>query len=331
MKPHSEDESGIRLESGLWLDQPDARAQIQARKAAGLLDEAQAARLGEFVENGYMVLDLDVDPKQLDAVVEGVDRLWRERPHDIAYACDSPARPMQRADPATDRRKRYRIHDLHSHVPAARDLYLHPQIHREIQCVLGEHAVAIQSLFFEYGSEQMLHRDPVIVPTGAPGHLLAAWIALEDISPDCGALVYVPGSHTLPYYAFGPGQYMYDSNTMGDAEAQAAFAFDEAQCQQHDLEPRLFTAKKGQALIWHASLRHGGSPVRDPSLTRKSLVVHFSAVDTYQERGITVFDAVEAKEDDGSGGERPRIMMTKNVLHENGCAGYDNPMLGSVP
>lgn len=317
---------GIVLDSGLWLDQPDAKARIDARHAAGTIDAGQAERLRDFVDHGYMVLDLDVEPELLDAVVDGVDRLWRERPADLAYACDSPARPMRRADPATERRKRYRIHDLHSHVPAARALYLHPQIHREIQAILGEHAVAIQSLFFEYGSEQMLHRDPVVVPTGAPGHLLAAWIALEDISPECGALVYVPGSHTLPYYAFGPGQYMYDASTMGDAEAQAAFAFDEAQCQRHGLEPKLFTAKKGQALIWHASLRHGGSPVRDPDLTRKSLVVHFSAADTYRERGITVFDAVETE---GGVEERPRIMMTDRVLREDGCAGYDNPMLGS--
>lgn len=313
-------DAGIELASDLWLDQGDAAAQIDARRAAGDLDAEQAERLRFFAQNGYLIFKLALPARALDEVVAGVDRLWQERPADLAYACDSPARPMSRADPATERRQRYRIHDLHSHLPAALDLYLSPQIHRWVKLILGPDAVAIQSLFFEYGSQQILHRDPVVVPTGAPAHLVAAWIALEDISPDCGALVYVPGSHRLPYYAFAPGQHMWDAATMGDAEAQAAFAFDDAQCRAHGLEPKLLTAKKGEVLIWHASLRHGGGPVRDPGLTRKSLVVHYSRRATYGgRRAITVFDRDDAN---------PRVMETDQLVERGGCAGFESPMCG---
>ena len=34
-------------------------------------------------------------------------------------------------------------------------------------------------------------------------------------------------------------------------------------------------AKKGDILVWHADLAHGGSPVTRPELTRQSLVGHF--------------------------------------------------------
>jgi hypothetical protein len=34
-------------------------------------------------------------------------------------------------------------------------------------------------------------------------------------------------------------------------------------------------AKKGDVLIWHADLMHGGAPIEDPKRTRKSLVAHF--------------------------------------------------------
>jgi ectoine hydroxylase-related dioxygenase (phytanoyl-CoA dioxygenase family) len=33
---------------------------------------------------------------------------------------------------------------------------------------------------------------------------------------------------------------------------------------------------RGDALIWHADLAHGGSPVTQPGLTRKSLVTHYT-------------------------------------------------------
>ena len=35
------------------------------------------------------------------------------------------------------------------------------------------------------------------------------------------------------------------------------------------------TDRKGDVLIWSADLAHGGSPVTDRSLTRKSLVGHY--------------------------------------------------------
>ena len=40
-----------------------------------------------------------------------------------------------------------------------------------------------------------------------------------------------------------------------------------------------FLPKKGDALIWHADLVHGGSPRTDRDLTRWSLVSHFCPLD----------------------------------------------------
>lgn len=314
---------GLHLSSGLWVDAPDAAATVERRRAAGELSAGDAERLLRFVEEGYVVFPLGVDEALLDAVPAGIEDLWRERPADVAFASDSPALPMSRADEARHRHTRYRIHDLHSHLEAALALYLHPEIHRLARLVLGDGAVAIQSLYFEFGSEQILHRDPVVVPTGRPGHLLAAWIALEDISPDCGALVYIPGSHRLPYYEFAPGEYAFDSRRMGEAEVLAATAFDDEQARRAGLEPRLFTAKKGEVLLWHGSLRHGGAPVRDPRLTRKSLVVHFSTRPGYSRRAITVWDEVD-------GEERPRVMATERLVERGGAVGFASPMQGEA-
>ena len=44
---------------------------------------------------------------------------------------------------------------------------------------------------------------------------------------------------------------------------------------EQQLEPEYFYAEPGDMLIWHSQLFHGGSPIKDKSKTRKSLVTHY--------------------------------------------------------
>lgn len=313
---------GVFVPSSLWLDQDDAHQRIAEKLDRGTIDAAAARNLEHFAEHGYLIFPLEADSATLDAVPEAVDRAWRDRPADLAYAYDGPARSMRYADPSRDRRSRYRIHDLHSHSTAALELYLHRQIFRWVELILGEEPVAIQSLAFEFGSQQLLHRDQVVVPTASPGHLVAAWIALEDITPDCGPLVYVPGSHRLPCYETEPGDYRFDGRRMGPEVVEQGLAWEAEQERRRGLEPQLFTARRGEVLLWHAALRHGGSEVRDESATRKSFVVHYSSASTYHSRSITVADPLPG------GGESERVMETHELLEKDGCRGFQNPMLG---
>lgn len=309
---------GMVLDSGLWIDAPDVLERIEARRARGEINTAQAAGLRHFAEHGYLIVDLANGSTHADELLVGLERLWRERPFDVAYAYDSPPRRMSGADPALHRRPKHRLHDIHSHVDAALELYLEAELLAWTRLILGQQPVAMQSLFFEFGSQQVLHRDTVVVPTGVPGHLIASWIALEDIDPGSGALKYVPGSHRLPYYEFAPGVYEFDASRMGAAEIEAATAWDNEQAEAHGLVPQLFTPRKGQALLWHASLRHGGGPVEDERLTRKSFVVHYSTAATYPVRAITV------QEDDGA----MVVWETTTKIEREGDCGFDNPLRG---
>ncbi len=316
--------AGIHLDSGLWIDRPDVLETIAAQRAAGELDPSAAESLRRFATDGYLVLDLEAPESIFDGLVAGVARLWSDRPDDLAYAYDGPARRLPRADEARERKRRYRIHDPHSHLAEALALYLDRQLHGWVERILGEEAVAIQSLCFEFGSEQTLHRDPMVVPTGAPGHMVAAWIALEEITPDCGALVYVPGSHRLPYFEFTPGEWQFDGSRMGEAEVRAALDWNDRLQRERGLAPRRFTPKKGQALLWHASLTHGGAPVTDPESTRRSFVVHYSTRRTYPERSITLAELGE------DGVERPAVWATRELLAEGARVGFDNPLRGAA-
>jgi hypothetical protein len=45
-------------------------------------------------------------------------------------------------------------------------------------------------------------------------------------------------------------------------------------CEERCLTTESFRAKKGDVLIWHGDLMHGGAPIEDPASTRQSLIAH---------------------------------------------------------
>jgi ectoine hydroxylase-related dioxygenase (phytanoyl-CoA dioxygenase family) len=107
------------------------------------------------------------------------------------------------------------------------------------------------------------------------GYLMAAWIALEDIHPDSGPLFYYPGSHKLPYvlnedFNAGSSRWRLGSRDYDVYEDRMA-----ALVQEAGIQPQVFLPKKGDVLLWHANLVHGGTPVADASRTRKSMVIHY--------------------------------------------------------
>ena len=90
---------------------------------------------------------------------ETIERLWRDKQADVAYAYHSQLTRFRDALPE-HRKPSYRIADLHTFSPEALELFLQPTIFSLISAIWGEPAVALQSLYFEWGSQQALHRDP---------------------------------------------------------------------------------------------------------------------------------------------------------------------------
>lgn len=313
-----------RLRSDLWLDQPDAVERVEARRAAGELSDEEAQKLRHWAERGYATLSVGEPEAGWDEIDGTVERLWREKPETVAMAYESPLKVFRDADEAADRKPGHRISNLHSASEAAAELYLHPAVHGLVGKIFGEAPVAVQSIYFEWGSGQALHRDPMHVYTSPPSHLIGAWIALEDIGPDCGPLTYVPGSHELPYYQFSPGEYRVQHGTHGPEEIREAERFDLDQCRRHGLTPELFTCSRGDVLLWHASLLHGGAPLRDPALTRKSLVVHFSTKANYRRVRQTILETAPGPE--GEPVVKSRVHGTDRLLERDGRYGFANPL-----
>lgn len=312
-------EDGL-LASDLWVDAPDALDHVDIRHRAGELSDEQATRLEHFIKHGYLTLPLSLDSDIYQRIQDSVEQLWREKPAHVAYSYQSPLKPFSVADEERDRKPSYRIADLHAFSEAAFELYLNREIFDYLYLIFDQRPVATQSLYFEFGSQQLLHRDPVHVYMRPPSHLVAAWIALEDIQPGCGPLTYVPGSHRCPYYEIEPGEYRFNHYEHGDDESRAMAKFDLEECQRQGLEVEPFLPKQGEVLLWHHSLLHGGSYPEDPALTRNSFVVHYTTMGRYDASAQSVLLP------DEDGAERLRGFQSFQVIGRDRCYGFDTPL-----
>jgi hypothetical protein len=52
----------------------------------------------------------------------------------------------------------------------------------------------------------------------------------------------------------------------------------EEEIQKHGTKVKQFLGKKGDVLLWHASLMHRGSKPIDPALERRALIAHYSSI-----------------------------------------------------
>lgn len=156
-----------------------------------------------------------------------------------------------------------------------RDITRHKELVELLGFLLDRPVRPFQTINFMYGSEQAAHSDSIHMSTYPEGNLTAAWIALEDVSEDRGALFYYPGSHKLPYLynedlGLNENPLLLDVNPNKKYERKV-----EQLLKDSDLEMEIFEAKKGDILIWHPNLLHGGLPHKDRSKTRKSMVIHY--------------------------------------------------------
>jgi hypothetical protein len=272
---------------------------------------------------------LDVDGGLIDALDHDVDRLWAEQPPWLAYAYRSLLTRFSGRD-GDKRLPASRIADLHEFSTPALELYLHPQLFRYVELILGEPALATQSLYFQWGSQQALHRDPIHVRMTPPSHLVASWIALEDIQPGCGELQYVPGSHRLPYYELEPGRYAFDHRKDTEEQILAGQQWDLDRCAERGLEPVPLHCRRGECLLWHHSLLHGGSYPDSQGLTRKSFVVHYTSRANMAATRNTYIDPY-APAEPGDSDPPVRIYHSQRTHRLRAHHGFVSPLVERLP
>ena len=127
--------------------------------------------------------------------------------------------------------------------------------------------VPFQTLNFYRGTEQKLHSDQIHFCSEPENFMCGLWIAFEDITMEKGPLIYYPGSQKFEFYDMQKlnlkvGDYPSYENKIDDIIKKSKLA------------PEYGLIKKGDAIIWHANLIHGGYK-RIGDLTRMSMVIHY--------------------------------------------------------
>jgi phytanoyl-CoA hydroxylase len=251
----------------LWIDRPDARARVSELG----LDPQAESDLSFFIDQGYVIIPGAVSPELADRVVADAHAVMA---HPNRYVVRDKG---QYVDPSqmTEFRLGHRIIDLYAVSPAAREAVFTPRVSKLLQAAFGEPAVAIQSLYFEYGSQQAIHQDTAYVVSRRPMALAAIWIALEDVEPGTGELCYYPGAHRVPHHFFGGTRKHWIQAQDGAEAHQAYLRYLHDQARAMGSELATFHARKGDVLIWHADLPHGGTRIRNIR-PRRSHVLHFA-------------------------------------------------------
>lgn len=270
---------------GMWLDRADWIDVLGAKHRAGAIDDATAEQLFRFARDGYVVLRGAIDEVTLAMINAAVDRAWTTPPEGLLVETCEPDGVMRYLPPqAGFRHGRTKMLDLYAHDAILRQAIANGAAMRFLTALFAETPKAFQSLYFETGSQQAMHKDTAYVKIDAnPLALAASWLALEDIRAETGELEYYVGSHRAPDFLFAGG-----SKWM-EAEPEAHPRFLESLHQNaatHGHRRERFLARAGDVLVWHADLAHGGSAVA-PSIapqarpSRRSLVTHFTGA-SYQ-------------------------------------------------
>lgn len=273
-----------------WTDRPDAMEEIARREKAGKLSAEDAALARKWVKDGYVVLEGVAESDTVDGINREMDALWTDdtpvnglKLNDVFLKeGENPTLAIEHSEivklPAAERlaiknRGKWRTHGFHFHSKPAERLFRNERMKHVVSMLLGVPTDPTFSINFHWGSQHIMHQDMMVFHVHPRNYLIGGWVALEDVSPDCGPLVYCPGSHVEPVY------HEYDNYPQTNLRTSDQARRDRYEAHLREVakkyERRQFLPKKGDALLWHAMLLHGGDEIRNRALTRRSFVIHY--------------------------------------------------------
>lgn len=243
-----------------WLDRDFDANKLEELLRNSHLPEEFKQGIREFPEKGFIVVKNFLTEEEVDIANKELDRLIEEGEVDYNF---------------TGRKVMFAF----EHSQHLNSIVRKMEILETMQIILQKTMHPFQTINFIEPSEQKAHSDTIHMTTHPLGYMMAAWFALEDIGLDQGPIFYYPKSHKLPYilnstYNHGGNSFRIGENAYGEFEKEVQRQIDENKLEQHP-----FIAGKGDVLIWHPNLLHGGSPWKDKSKTRKSMVCHYFAED----------------------------------------------------
>ncbi|MFN4175531.1 phytanoyl-CoA dioxygenase family protein [Phenylobacterium sp.] len=243
-----------------WFDREPAAVETHLAElaASGKATPDEIEALRHFVENGYLVVEDLIAPDHLKRLNAALDDAVEKKVEGYEWGSSQ------------------RLHNLHLQYPAIRELWLHPKVMRLLGLIFGEPARPCQSLTYVFGSQQEHHQDTVHLTPFPAGRMCGVWTALEDVQPDSGELIVFPKSHKLPRVYMSSVGLSKVGEDWGPFQQKVVSYWTDL-IVQNRLGREVYRPKAGTVLIWHENLMHAGSPRKDLSKSRRSIVGHYFA------------------------------------------------------
>jgi hypothetical protein len=228
-----------------------------------LEEEKYSKQAKQINEEGYTILDLNQSVEIFEIINEKIDKKIFEgnpklNPKYYHYN-DNP-----------------RIIEGWRYIKEIVDLARDKNVLGFLEYLYKKRPIPFSTINFIKSSEQPLHSDYMHFSSKPERYLTGVWFALEDIDINSGPLQVVPKSHKLPITTLEDLSQDIPKNTKQLKENYTEYEEHVKKVVNHNnLNSKKITLKKNQCLIWSANLLHGGSPINDEGLTRKSLVVHY--------------------------------------------------------
>ena len=280
MKP-GEYAGGLPLSERLYRDEPEIAQRIYSEAVL------------QFLRDGLVILPGVIDLDTLDQFERDVNLLAENKTNPLLswVEIDGPREYYKARYLANLKTDDFRLMppglklvNLQRFFDSAKDLSFSDPVMAFLEELFGSSPALIATITFWKGSQQPLHQDFSYVHHHRRlGELAAAWIPLEDIHPDSGPLVYYKGSHfpdKLGFFDWGSGSIL-ASRDASDSDFDNYHKHLLRQIDEHQFQPSVFLPKRGDVLIWHGALIHGGTPMANPDLTRRSLVCHYTTVGSH--------------------------------------------------
>lgn len=218
----------------------------------------------KFHEDGYLVLDLNLDDSSIEKIVE-----------DMNHALNRENKKLQ-ADFYTYSNSP-RLFEEWRHSSSIRELCLNERLTSTLEFLYDRETFPFSTINFFIGSNQPLHSDSVHFNSVPSLWMSGAWVALEDTSEENGTLSIVPGSHKWPVYDYETLNLSFPDDQENGEEKNYRiyedFVRQLIKSKKADILP--VSLKKGQCLLWAANLLHGGTPIKDGSSTRLTQAIHY--------------------------------------------------------
>jgi len=227
------------------------------------LSEQDKEKCSFFHSNGYVILDLGISDNVINSINTEVEQT-------LLHGNFASQQKYEYTNHA-------RLFELWKTCKNIKKITSHPVLVESLRILYGREPFPFSTINFTNPTSQPLHSDTIHFNSYPKKWMVGVWIALEDCDKNNGTLRVVPGSHHWKEFTYQDiGIPHPDTRENGEKLSYREYdRFIDKLVKAKTATVKSVPVKKGQAILWASNLLHGGTPVEDPRVSRKSIAIHY--------------------------------------------------------